>query len=253
MLQKVAHGQPGVQVIARAAEILRTLAAHPEGLSLAQIAQEVELPRSTIERIVHALRTEQLVRSLSLHGPICLGPGLVTLATEVGKTMRQEMRPALEDIVRQSNETVTLALWEGEMLVCIDQVVSSSQRLRAVSAVGEAFPLYCTANGKAILAELPPGQVERLLPAELEPLTPYTITSRQQFLAELETVRLTHVAYEREEHTRGICAISTTRRDSLGNLAAITIMFPALRFHKQQELTTLLIPVAHKEKERGHE
>ena len=44
----------GVQVIARAASVLRALEGKPEGLSLAQIAREVGLARSTVQRIVAA-------------------------------------------------------------------------------------------------------------------------------------------------------------------------------------------------------
>jgi uncharacterized membrane protein len=51
----------GVQVIARAADVLRALEVEPGGLSLAKIAQSVELPRSTVHRIVTALEAESLV------------------------------------------------------------------------------------------------------------------------------------------------------------------------------------------------
>ena len=51
----------GVQVIARAAAILRALENEPDGLSLAEVAREVDLARSTVQRIVKALSDEQLV------------------------------------------------------------------------------------------------------------------------------------------------------------------------------------------------
>ena len=51
------------------------------------------------------------------------------------------------------HETVDLSTVKKDHLVFIDQVVGS-QRLRTASAVGETFPLYCTANGKAYLAQL---------------------------------------------------------------------------------------------------
>ena len=44
----------------------------------------------------------------------------------------------------------------------VDQVIGS-QRLRAVSAVGETFPLYCTANGKAYLAALDDAAIAQLI------------------------------------------------------------------------------------------
>ena len=50
-----------VQVISRAANILRTLRDHPKGLSLSQIAKEVGLARSTVQRIVTTLEQENFV------------------------------------------------------------------------------------------------------------------------------------------------------------------------------------------------
>ena len=51
---------PGIQVIARAARILRELENEHDGLSLGQIAKRVGLPRSTVQRIVGALTEEHL-------------------------------------------------------------------------------------------------------------------------------------------------------------------------------------------------
>lgn len=70
----------GVQVIERAAAILRALRDHAEGLSLAQLAAEVGLARSTVHRIVIALQREGFVAPVSPQGKVQLGPGLVALA-----------------------------------------------------------------------------------------------------------------------------------------------------------------------------
>src|SRR5690625_6777856 len=51
----------GVQVVSRTAAIMRALSAHPGGLSLTEIANEVKLPRSTVQRLVTALEIEGLV------------------------------------------------------------------------------------------------------------------------------------------------------------------------------------------------
>jgi len=49
----------GVQVIARAAQIMRTLQKHPQGMTRTQLAREVNLARSTVHRIVGALIEER--------------------------------------------------------------------------------------------------------------------------------------------------------------------------------------------------
>lgn len=55
----------GIQVIARAGAIMRALGDNPQGLSLAAIAQIVDLPRSTVQRIITALEAEYLVETLA--------------------------------------------------------------------------------------------------------------------------------------------------------------------------------------------
>lgn len=224
----------GVQVIARAASILRVLKRHPQGLSLSQIAKEVRLPRSTVHRIVGALEAERFVTSASPDGRIRLGPGLVPLAGLVNGDLRRGLRPYLESLHHEVNETIDLAVLDEDQLLFIDQI-AAPHRLQAVSGIGVTFPLHCTANGKALLAELPREEVERLIPEQLPALTPNTITTRARLLEELERVKVERVAFDREEHTIGICAVGVAVHDPMGRSAAITIPVPSIRFYGNEE------------------
>jgi DNA-binding IclR family transcriptional regulator len=224
-----------VQAIARAASILAALEAAPGGLSLAQIAQRVGLPRSTVHRIVKALTTERFLVPVSAAGGVRLGPRLAGLASAALGELRQQIRPQLERLSREVNETVDLAVLDRDWVIFIDQV-AAPQRLQAVSAVGTRFQAHCTANGKALLAELPPERVRALLPARLPRLTRHTITSRAKLLTELERVRAEGVAFDREEHTEGICAVGKTIPDGIGGRASITIPLPGLRFYGRERL-----------------
>lgn len=217
-----------IKVIARAAAVLRALSGHPQGVSLSELAEQVELPRSTIHRIVSALAAEDLVIS-SQAGRLRLGPGLIRLAAAERLDLRAEVRPHLEELSARLNETVDLAVLEGDSVLFLDQV-AAAQRLRAVSAVGSVFPAYCTANGKALLAELPLGVVQKLLPSRLPQRTPNTITTRGKLEAELKTIRRQGYAVDREEHAVGICAVGVTIRDSFGTEMAVTVPLPTQRF-----------------------
>jgi len=231
----------GVQVIARAAELLRELQASPGGLAQAELAARVGLARSTVHRILTALEAEGLVMSRTRRGRYRLGPEFVRLAEGARHGLVAEIRPFLDKLSRELDETVDLSIRDGDHVTFLDQV-EAPQRLRAVSAVGASFPLHCTANGKAVLATLPPDELAALLPPALPAFTVHTVTDPKRLLAELAQVRASGVAFDREEHTEGICAVGTSVLPSSGAALAISVPMPALRFHgREQRLAETLL------------
>ncbi|MGP0093213.1 MAG: IclR family transcriptional regulator [Xanthobacteraceae bacterium] len=224
-----------VQVIARAASILRALEDQTAGLSLGQIAERVNLARSTVQRIVAALEAEKLVIAASPAGRVRLGPTILRLASSVRTDFVAVARPFLVKLSHELRETVDLAMVKKDHLVFTDQVIGS-HRLRTVSAVGETFPLYCTANGKAYLAELDDEAIMRLIGKTFERRTPKTLTRLADLIKDLQPVRQTGVAFDREEHTLGICAAGVALRDPLSNYVVISVPVPAPRFQDHQAL-----------------
>jgi IclR family transcriptional regulator, acetate operon repressor len=233
MNRLVPNDKSQVQVIARAATILRALEDENAGLSLGQIAQRVNLARSTVQRIVAALECEKLVIAATPTGRVRLGPAILRLAASVRSDFTAAARPYLERLSAELHETVDLSTVKKDHLVFIDQVIGS-QRLRTVSAVGETFPLHCTANGKAYLAQLTDMGIEKLIGRAYEARTPKTLTRLDALIEDLKTVRRTGVAFDREEHTLGICAAGVALRDPLGNAVAISVPVPSQRFEQQQ-------------------
>ncbi|WP_147294902.1 IclR family transcriptional regulator [Oceanobacillus arenosus] len=230
-----------IQVISRAANILRTLRDHPKGLSLAQIAKEVGLPRSTVQRIVYTLEQENFVTQASTYGGIRLGPEITMLADAVHRDLKEEIRPFITALSNEVNETVDLSVLDNDKVLFVDQIIAAHP-LQATSQPGTAFPLHCTANGKAILAALPVSEVERLLPNSLTHYTEQTITNRDELLKELEVVRKEGIAYAKEEHIHGICAVGAIVTDQMKNIHAVSIPLPAARFYGNEEkLVTALL------------
>ena len=231
----------GIQVIARAAEILRLLRAAPGGLGQAEIGERIGLARTTVRRILGALERERLVVSTGPRGRFRLGPDIAWMAEAARRTLITDLRPYLEELSREVDETVDLSVLENDQAVFIDQV-EAPRRLRAVSAVGAAFPAHCCANGKALLARLPDDELRRLLPEAPPAVTSNTITTRERLMAELDEVRRTGVAFDREEHTEGISAVGA----ALTGIAAwgtvgISIPQPTQRFTgREAELSAAL-------------
>jgi DNA-binding IclR family transcriptional regulator len=234
-VSRIATEKSQVQVIARAASILRALEDQASGLSLGQIAQRVDLARSTVQRIVAALEAEKLVIAASPNGRVRLGPAILRLAASVRTDFVSLAHAFLVKLSTELRETVDLAVVKRDHMVFVDQVIGS-QRLRTVSAVGESFPLYCTANGKAYLAQLERPVIEQLIGRSYEKRTARTLTRLDDLLRDLDAVRKTGVAYDREEHTLGICAVGVALRDPLGNPVAISVPVPSQRFREQQRV-----------------
>lgn len=236
----------GIQVIARAAAILRVLRDSHSGMSLGQIAEQVGLPRSTVQRIVAALQQERLVIAQASGGGLRLGPELTTLAEAARFNVVERCRPLLTDLARKTGETVDLSVLRGTGMVFLDQI-AGTQRLRAISSVGEVFPLTDTANGRACLAMLPEGEARdrtqeewarRGISGDIE-----------RFMSMLSRMRDRGIAHDLDEHHEGISALGFAFRDLAGDLHAISVPVPSTRFRekRQQISADLSVTKAHVE------
>lgn len=222
----------GIQVIARAAAILRILKDHRTGLSLGTIAAESGLPRSTVQRITGALAAERLVISDPTGGGLRLGPELAALAEAASYNIVERCRLILNDITQETGETTDLAVLKGEGMIFIDQV-PGLHRLRTISSVGDVFPLTTTANGRACLALMP--EMDAMKLAQVE----WQRTGRDETIGEmaalLSDIQKTGLAYDTDEHSHGISAIGMAFQDGSGNYYAISVPVPSTRFLKVRE------------------
>ncbi|CAB3961895.1 MULTISPECIES: IclR family transcriptional regulator [Burkholderia] len=243
--------RPAVQVIARAAAVLRALKAHPDGLSLGELAKLLALPRSTVQRIVDALHAENLVIAASLARGVRLGPALLPLAAAAKFGFVDIARPTLQHISRECGETVDLSLLDADKVVFVDQV-RGTHRLRAESDVGISFPLHSSAPGKAMLAAVPKDELEHFREVlRLGKLTPRTIDSWTELDAALAEIRRSGISSDLEENAEGICAIAASLRLPTGEFAAISIPVPTQRFMDiRGQLEALLLEQCDKLQQR---
>lgn len=230
----------GIQVIARAAAVLRTLKETGESLSLGQIAARVGLPRSTVQRIINALLAERLVMTAAPGSGYRLGPEIQSLATAGRMQITDVVRPYIVALARETGETVDLAEFRHDHMVFVDQIVGT-HRLRTVAAVGEEFPLVYSANGKASLALLDDDTVARLAAQEMAASQlghPRGHSDLNVFMLEIEQIRRQGYAYDLGEHTDGISAVGGAFTDAQGRIHAVSIPVPTHRFVKNQAALT---------------
>jgi DNA-binding IclR family transcriptional regulator len=232
----------GVQVLARAAMILRLLAADSSGgLTFGELVARSGLPRTTVHRIRGALEHEDLISTDSATGRLHLGPGIMRLAM-AKRDLPTVVKPYLEQLSRELNETVDLGVLDGMHVLLVAQHPAPQRSLMVVSRVSARLPAYCTANGKALLAQLPEEEVKRRLPKRMEALATHTPISRRDLLAELDEIRATGLAYDREQHHAGICGVGVAVVDIDGSIAAVSVLMPAARFHEDPDTVAVALP-----------
>lgn len=222
----------GIQVISRAAAILRALKDTQDGMSLGKIAEQVDLPRSTVQRITGALIAENFLTSDDQGRGLKLGPELSALAGAAQFNIVEHCRLMLTELTQKTGETADLSVMRGVGMTFLDQV-PGVHRLTTVSRVGEVFPLSTTANGQACLAQIEESEAKRLISQEWERTG--AVGNMASFLQRLANIRKTGLAYDLDEHSQGISAIGFAFRDWGGELHAISVPVPTTRFASLRE------------------
>ncbi len=225
-----------MQVITRAAAVLGALAEPEGGRSLAQLAEQTGLPKTTVHRICTALEHVGYVQTDAATGRRELGPSLLRLAFSGRRDLVALLQPSLERLSEEINETVDLAVLDGGRVLFVAQHPAPQRALMAIARVGANFPAYSLASGKVLLAQLPREEVLRRLPRRLEPALDGRPRTREALLQELEEVRAAGLGYEREEMRHGICAVAVAITDVDGRAASVAVPMPTARFQESEGL-----------------
>jgi DNA-binding IclR family transcriptional regulator len=223
-----------VRSLDRALALLDALAAAPSGLGLVDLSRRVGIAKSTAHRLISTLEHRGFVVRRPDDGRYL--PGLKLLASPETASW---LHGALEELARHSGESVNLGVLHGVDVVYIDRV-ESQHALRWGLKIGSHVPAYCSAMGKAILAELPLHIQGPLLDTmTLRPLTPHSITDRAALEEELSRVHANGYAFDDEEYMEGVRCIAAPVRRGGAVTGAVSIAGPTVRFARAAALAQL--------------
>jgi len=224
----------GVQVLSRAASILKALESNREGLTIAEIAMVTELPRPTVQRIVLSLQQDGLMCSTGRGKRFGLGPDLLRLALSVHLDIATVIQPVMEILSIEIQETVNLLAQNGRTAVCVMQTCFVHE-LQVAPKIGNELPLHASASGKAILAAMSEETAKKVLGSgRWERLTQNTVSRWEDLVPELDNVRITGIATDIEEHTYGVAALAIPLTTLCGKLHALAVPAPIQRLQKKQ-------------------
>jgi IclR family transcriptional regulator, acetate operon repressor len=223
---------PGTQSIDRAGEMLARLLDSEGPMSLRDLAEAADLPKSTASRLLTALERHGLVHQAGERGKLEPGPAILRFAHRGGveRHLVELAHPALEAVAEASGETVNLSVPTPNGVDHLAQV-DGRHFLGAGQWVGRRVDYHCTANGKVFLAfgaaELPPGRITRM--------TPDTLVARAALDRQLQEVRREGFATTIDELEVGLSALAAPVRGPDGHvIAALSISGPTLRLTRER-------------------
>ena len=228
-----------VRAVDRALDILLCFNSNENALSMTQIAERVDIHKSTVHRLLATLEAKRFLQRDKVTGLYRLGFQLVELASLVLMDMDlpRWAGPYLQRLADDCGETVDLAALDGDHVVYL-QVVDSPQRLKIAAAVGQRLPAFCTATGKAFLAFLPADQVNRILALGQPRYTDGTLTTPADLQRDLAATRERGFAMSEQEFESDINAVAAPIRDASGYpIGAIAIVGPAFRLPRERMLS----------------
>jgi IclR family transcriptional regulator, KDG regulon repressor len=230
----VQEGTPAVESVDRALRMLEELSRHGSGASLEELASSLALPKSSLHRTLAALR-ERGFASQREDGRYLVGPELMRIAFDFYDRLdvRVWLRPTLERLRRDVNETIHLGVLDGADVVYVDKL-EPSRPIALSSKVGGRNPAHCTAVGKALLAwTYPTDAALRAWVSEHSPLarrTPKTVDEPEALAREMTRIRAEGFAKDLEESEPGVkCVAAPVFFGGSTPVAAISISAPKER------------------------
>lgn len=239
-----------VQTIQRAGMILRCFVEIDSELGVTFISRQVGIHKSTVSRLLSALREEGFVKQNPENGKWQLGLGILGLAGAVLKRMdvhKVALIP-LKILSAQTQETVNITVLDGNECVNIESI-TSPKSIQHMGRLGRRTPLYCTSTGKVFLSFLTIEERDALLSGKLQPYTEYSIVDRGSLEKVLDKVREQGYAIAHEEFEEGLSAIAAPIRDHTDRvIATVSISGPSYRMGPDQieKFVEPLMDAAHK-------
>lgn len=212
----------------RTVRLLEVLAASPTRLTLSELRDRMGFPRSSLYALVRTLRDLGWIEADRTGTRFSIGPD--ALRSGSAYLERDPALPhaakSLEDLGKEVENTVHFGRRDGASVIYL-ATRESVDAVQCAYRVGRKRPLYLTALGQALLAELTADEADALIPPTLEPETEHTIVDRAKLHAELDAVRARGWAYEHEQGAPGVACVAAVVDYRIPATDAISCSMPA--------------------------
>ena len=219
-----------VESVARAIRIIEALAMSPAGLS--ETARRVELPKSTVARLLSTLEAVEAVERDEDGRMYRVGPMVQRLSTAAGgpAQLAAFAHPYLEELTQITGEAAGVSIPDGYAVHYVAQT-EAEHPVQVRDWTGELIPMHVIPSGLAIMAHWPEEQIARFLTRDLVKLTANTVTDPVAIKTRLQSIRRKGYAWVYEEFVEGINSVAAPVLEAGERItAALHVHGPAYRF-----------------------
>lgn len=232
-----------VKSAARVMDVLDVLRDYPDGLSLQELCNQMDIPKSSMHELLYTM-TERNYLVQTENKKYSLGFKLIELglASLDKVNVYQIAKQHMVKLVDLIEETVFMSVCVDDEIVYVNRM-DCSRSVRTNVTLGDHKPMHCTALGKSFLAYMSSQEVERVVQRKgLPAFTSRTITDYKVLVKELENVRARGIACDNQEIEEGLTCIACPIFDYSGKvIAAISVAGPTDRMEqRKQEVEKML-------------
>ncbi len=234
-----------IQSVEHAFNLLELFQGKDAELGVSDLSRRMRLSKNNVFRLLCTLQSRDYLEQNPKTGNYRLGFKAVELRQSFVRRLKRFdcLRPMLEAMARECHETVCYSVLDNFDVVTLEKF-DGDHILRASPPIGAFSPSYCTAAGKAMLANMTDDVLEAYFSCRrFEQYTPYTISDTAQLREQLQEIALRGYAVAREEMNVGMSSVGTVIRDyTLRAVGAVTLIGPSERL-RDERLTAQLIPL----------
>ena len=212
-----------VRAVSRAVAVLRAFRQDQPSLGLAEVAASAHLDRATTRRMLLTLMDEGLVRQDAASQRYALTLRVLELAAAVSTGgLREEARPAMLRLARDTGATVFLSVAGTPGALCLERIDGHDPVQVKWWAVGSHMPWNCGAGPRLLLAHMPAAEAAAALRYAVT-LTAHSETDARTLLGHLAEVRRRGFEVTVDDVTVGLSAVAVPVGAPADPVAALSI------------------------------
>jgi IclR family transcriptional regulator, pca regulon regulatory protein len=213
------QGAEYLEVLARGLKIIALFSAERRQMTLSELAQIADAPRSSVRRVL--LTLEKLGFAEQEGRTFRLTPRILTLAAAYlgSNPVTAVLQPIVDRISSRTQESCSAAVLDRDEAVMVVRAIPA--RIITVGLeVGYRLPAYASAVGRVLLGGLDEAGLDAYL-ARTEPrrLTPHTVTDKAALKAMILTDRSRGYSLVDQEAEAGFRSIAVPVRRQSGGMA----------------------------------